>query len=793
MWALRITLAAALLPRLVVNTLALGRSVPHELLTPVTTGEGALPTSTRFVDRDGLFMQERRSEEGARAHPMRLDAFGLRLRQAIVAAEDQRFDSHSGVDWVATTRALVTSVAHGRWISGASTITQQLARTVTHAPRTAAAKLGVMALAVRIEASLSKDEILEQYLNRIDFGPRIVGAEAASEFYFEKASADLSLAESAALAGLPRGPTLYDPRRGGERLRARRDVILDRMLSSGFATAEEVAAAKSEPLVLAPRLTPRPAPHLVSAIVRGAFGVVPGDAVHVATTIDSELQQRAETAARKTARDLEAFGGSAASVVVIENATGDVLAYVGAPDVTDEKRRGANDGVLARRQPGSALKPFVYELGMERRGWTPSTPFADVETSFPAPDGSTFRPRNYDERFHGPVLLRDALGNSFNVPAVRAAEELGVPDLLVRLRSLGFASLDRSASHYGLALALGDGETTLLELANAYATLARGGVALPVRAIRSISRASGEPDVRGPGEATRVLDARAAWMTTDVLADRAARLSSFGEGSVLEFAFPVAAKTGTSKGYRDNIAVGFSSRVTVAVWVGNFDGAPMKGISGITGAGPLFNEVMRAASERWTPGELSAPDGIVQVDVCPLSGGRATEACPHRRRDVARAGAPEHDCAWHARRVVDRANGLLAGPACAVSDVEERVFEDLPPALVPWARSTGRTLAPAASSPRCPAAPGARVDDLRVTFPEDGAQFHLDPAAAGPSGIRVRGRARSGSGVVLVLDGAEREWSDAGVELRLTPGAHVLLLRDRQKAIDGEPVRFTVD
>jgi penicillin-binding protein 1C len=261
---------------------------------------------------------------------------------------------------------------------------------------------------------------------------------------------------------------------------------------------------------------------------------------------------------------------------VLDNATGEILAYLGSHDFEDEPGLGQNDGVLMRRQPGSSLKPFVYALAMERLGFTAATMIPDVETHF-VTSGGDFSPNNYDARFHGPVLLREALASSYNVPAVRTAAALGEANVLAELRELGFATLDRSADDYGVALALGDGETRLLDLANAYATIARRGALLPVRALRAGTLAGGGPAPLPEASARQVMDPSVALVLADVLSDDRARAPSFGRSGPLDLPFPVAAKTGTSKGYRDNIAVGFTREVTVAVWVGNFDGSPMEG------------------------------------------------------------------------------------------------------------------------------------------------------------------------------------------------------------------------
>jgi penicillin-binding protein 1C len=756
-------------------------------LTPLPAELGAAPAydaSVRFVDREGALVKELRAGDGARARWVRLDDMGERVVVAIVAAEDRRFFRHAGVDPLAMLRAALDDAAARRVVSGASTLTQQLARIVVPHRRTLAGKLGEMALALRIEASLSKRAVLEQYLNRAPFGPGLRGVEAASRFYFDKPARDLSLAEAAALAGLPRGPTLYDPRKGTERLRRRRDRVLARIAAGGGAPAAEVARALAEPLVLAPRGGGLGAPHLVQALLAGrvdeAAGALRGRAALVETTLERGLQREVEVLAQSTVRALAARHVTAAAVVVLENATGDVLAYVGSPDAEDAARLGQNDGVLAERQPGSSLKPFVYELAMERRGFTAATVLPDVDTSFASEDGA-YRPQNYDGRYHGPVRLREALANSYNVPAVWTASVLGPDAVVARLREVGLG-LGEAASRYGVAVALGDGEVRLLDLANAYATLARGGVWRPVRAVRSARGPAGEPLPRAPAEPRRILDEASAFVITDVLADKNARVASFGEGSVLELPFPVAVKTGTSKGFRDNVAVGFTPDVTVAVWVGNFDGSPMSGVSGVAGAGPLFHDAMLAASRARAPRPFERPDGIVEAEVCALSGMMPTAACPHTRRELFVAGPgrapPAERCAMHERVAIDRRTGLRAGPGCPEDAVEERTFEAFPPAFAAWAAAAGRPVAPEASSPLCPAPAAsspARAGRLRVAYPPDGARFTLDPSLASRQAIPLRAEAPAGAAHVrLVVDGRAFEVRPPAYVLDwpLAAGAH---------------------
>lgn len=763
------------LPFTLLGLYALTLSVPDIDESPIEPGERE--ESVRVLDRGGVLLREVRAGDGRRARRLALADFGDRLPKALLAAEDKRFYDHTGVDPVAMARAAITSAKEGRVVSGASTLTQQLARNLTGEERTATGKLRVMALALRLERTHDKDKILEAYLNRIEFGPNVRGAEAAAELYFGKPCSELSLAEAAAVASIPRGPTLYDPTRRPGHLVRRRDRVLDRMLEAGLATEDEVARAKAEPLALSPRFSPASAPHFVSAVLRGDLGSVPAAGGTITTSLLAEIQADATEAARRTVTGLEGQGVSAASAVVLDNRTGEILAYVGSPSATDALRLGGNDGVLALRQPGSALKPFVYELGMEKLDLVPSSLLPDIDLSFPGPDGASFRPQNYDGRYHGPVLLRDALGSSFNIPAVHVAERLGTRAVLSRLRDLGFASLEREAEHYGLAIALGDGEVRLLDLANAYATLARGGLVLPIRA----TVPAGETPA-----GTRVLSEREAFLTTHVLADPSARIASFGDDSALELPFDVAAKTGTSKGYRDNFAVGFTPEVTVAVWVGNFDGSPMRGVSGITGAGPLFREVMLSAARHRPPTPFSQPEGIHPVEVCALSGHRAGPDCPHRRVDVLPEGHDHATCSMHERVAVDRASGERAGEDCPPAFVEDRVFEVFPPLYAEWASAVHRPTAPSVFSSRCPPrrpADAARADGVRIVYPRDGARFFVEPDGRLPS---VRVKLSADDSVILSVDGRPAP----GRVLRLSQGEHTLLASSRGST---DEVRVTVE
>jgi penicillin-binding protein 1C len=391
----------------------------------------------------------------------------------------------------------------------------------------------------------------------------------------------------------------------------------------------------------------------------------------VRTTLDLALQREVEAEVRHTVDVLHDRAARHAAAIVLDNRTGAVLAWVGSPDFFADTA-GQVDMVTSLRQPGSTLKPFLYGLAFER-GWTAASVLPDVPRTFHTTTGP-YRPQNYDRQFRGPVRVREALGSSYIVPAVQLAETVGATALLASLREAGFASLDRTADHYGLGLALGNGEVTLLELANAYRALANGGVWRPVQTIAdNASRfvANEERRFLSPGAAVLVLD---------ILTDPIARVPGFGTETPLDLPFPVAAKTGTSRHFTDNWAVGTTAGFTVAVWVGNFSGRPMQGVSGITGAGPLLYRTMLRTAQRYAPGRLPTPEraGATPVRVCRLSGMLANANCatmvewflpgtePTRLDDWQSAGAtslPPEYAEWLA---ADR-NDFVATSASATS------------------------------------------------------------------------------------------------------------------------------
>lgn len=599
--------------------------------------------SLRILDRNGLLLRELLSDRSGRGRWIPLDSLSPRLVRASIVAEDKRFYSHRGVDPLATLRALVQNLQAGKTVSGASTITQQVIRNLYHHPRNIAAKIVEMWLAVRLEHSLSKDEILEQYLNRIPFGNLTFGAEAASQLYFGKSAAELTWAEAAYLMALPKSPTVYNPYIDRTRAEKRQQIIVNKLIEADVLSGNDGTRALSEPLVLFPKSSSFHAPHFVEWVTRNDERR--GD---VRTTLDLPLQWEIEKIIRAEVNRHSGNDVTNAAVLVVENETGHILAYCGSADFFDEHHDGQFDAVLAHRQPGSTLKPFTYALAFQK-GFTPASIIPDVETSIPSEKG-TFTPRNYDNRFHGPVRIRQALACSYNVPAVRVLQDVGVGDLLSLLQRVGFESLGESPSYYGHGLTLGNGEVTLFELTRAYRTLANRGrfsTLSPFPVDTVIQR--------------QVLDERIVFLITDILSDPIARLPAFGYDSPISLPFPCASKTGTSSDYRDNWTVGYTREFTVGVWVGNFDNSPMREISGVTGAGPIFRATMELLYRHRVPPAFTPPRDVIRKTICSASGEIPHHGCPSRMEEFfLPSAAPDRICVVHDE--LGRANWSALSP-----------------------------------------------------------------------------------------------------------------------------------
>ena len=570
---------------------------------------GALRSSTgsvTYTDRNGSVLGTILGADALHTVGVPLAGVSPAFLEAIVAAEDARFWHHGAVDVPAFLRAARDFAIYGEPRSGGSTIEMQLARLLHETPSTIRGKAQQIALSQRIAIASSKAAILRAYVNRVPMGGNIYGVEAAARTYFGEPAADLDLAQASLLAAIPNDPPRLAPGGDWDALRARQHFILRRMASLGEITRGEGERAFRESLAI------RHHDFGIDDAAQALFFLYrrsPDASGRVRTTIDRSLQRFVQAQTQDVVAALQDYHVTDGAALVVDNRTGDVLAYAGSPDYFSDEALGRNDGVQALRQPGSSLKPFTYELALERRAIASTTILADVPASYAIPGGKLYQPADYSGRFSGPVRVRYALANSLNAPAVQVLSRLGVDPFLRRLRELGFGHLDKGPAYYGLGLTLGSGEVSLWELVQAYETMARAGAALPIH-------------LRSEDAAPQSLGDAGEWeLVTDILADPHARAKSFGVGSVLQLPFPAAVKTGTSSDFRDTWTVGFTRDYTVGVWVGNFDGSPMRGVSGVTGAGPLWNRLMlHLYDRRDDPPAFSAPRGFVRTAICATTG-----------------------------------------------------------------------------------------------------------------------------------------------------------------------------
>jgi penicillin-binding protein 1C len=607
------------------------RSLPY--LAPIRAADLVQDDqAVEFSDRNGLVLGTVLTRDQNHTASVLLKDVSPQFIQAILAAEDSRFYQHGPVDLRAMGRAIAEAIQARHIVSGASTITMQLARMLDPTPRTLQGKVQEIWLSWRLAAGMSKDEILQAYINRLPMGGNVYGVEAASRVYFDIPSSDLSVAQASLLAALPNDPTDLNPYDHWDALKQRQTYVLDRMVQDGYLTRHQADWAYQEAIALQPRQQGIiAAPHFLFWL---ASHLPPNAPAHIRTTLELPLQQFVEAQVRQIIHSLSTQNVHQAAALVLDNRSGEILAYVGSTDYFAESQMGRNDGVQALRQPGSTLKPFLYELALEKRVIRPNTILADVPTYYAIPGAKLYRPTDYSETFQGPVRVRIALANSLNVPAVRVLEKVSVPVFLERLHQLGFQHLTHDPNYYGLGLTLGSGEVNLWELAYAYRLIAlqgQEGVGCWVLGVRESGLKDQEiacnnnPNTQHPTPNTP----KDTWaLITDMLSDRHARARSFGVDSVLSLPFSAAVKTGTSSDFRDTWTVGFTTDYTVATWVGNFDGQPMHQVSGVTGAAPLWSRILLHLYEHHDPGPFAKPETLVQRPICALSGMRPTPACP---------------------------------------------------------------------------------------------------------------------------------------------------------------------
>lgn len=663
---------------------------------PVTLPEA--PQSPRVLDRHGVLIAELPGPGKRAGQP--LDQLPPSLSQALIAAEDHRYRSHLGVDPIAVLRAIRANLQAGGVTEGASTLPMQLARSCWTRPPGLRGKVWEAAWALRLSAHLDKDTLLTEYANRVYFGHQAWGVDAASQAYFDRSPDSLSIAQAALLASLLPQPSVLDPSRNPAGALQARDRVLQQLHSLGYLDQEALALALAEPVELHPAAPSSDAPHFLRQLA-----LRPGDNP---STLDLGLQRQVQALVQAHLASLSERSVDHAAVVVLDTQSSEILAYVGSGGWHLED--GQVDGAQSPRSPGSTLKPFLYAQALERRDITLATLLSDSTGAWTTTHGA-YIPRNYDERDLGPLRARVALATSRNLPAVRLLETVGVASFQKRLSDLGIATLDRRADHYGLGLVLGSGEVTLLDLAGAYAAMARLGKVHPPQGTPS---AQSSRQIGDPG---------AWWLTLHALDDPDARAPAFGADSVLEPAHPLAAKTGTSVGWRDNWAVGATPQVVVAVWVGNFDGRPMASVSGVSGAGPLMAQVVALAHDPQGQQDFPRPNSIVRAPICLPSGMAPSTLCPNVVPErFLRGTQPTDPDTWWTLAELDEGGALATGCPGATPSVLLRY----PSAVRSWAQAAGQDPWPTHDRSCITETPRASTAG-RILSPAADSVWYLDP------------------------------------------------------------------
>jgi 1A family penicillin-binding protein len=793
----------------------------------------AVVPSTKIYDRYGRLLYEIIGSHAGKHTPLSLDEIPLYLRQATIATEDASFYTNPGVDAKAILRAIVINLRGGEVLSGGSTITQQLARNVLLPPeeriqRTLTRKLRETILAWRLARTYSKDEILALYLNETYYGNLAYGVEAAAQAYFGKSVAELDLAECALLAGLPQSPALYNPLTDPEAAKERQAVVLDLMVKQGYIDEAQAQLAREEQLHFASVPFPIRAPHFVMHVRRLledelGLATLEQGGLQVHTTLDLDMQDTARWIVQCRLEQLsEQRGGLPdrnvrnAALVALDPWTGEILTMLGSPDYFNPRIDGAVNVTLATRQPGSSIKPITYATAFDPRRtepYTPATMVSDVRTAFLTKEGDPYVPVNYDHLHRGPVLLRQSLASSFNLAAVKVLDHVGLEDMTALARRLGITTLDDS-ERFGLALTLGGGEVRLLELAAAYAAFANGGHKVEPTAILRIEDSQGNVlrEWR-PETGEQVLDRRVAYLMTDILSDDVARIAGFGEGSVLKLSRPAAVKTGTTTDWRDNWTVGYTPELVVGVWAGNADNEPMRHVSGVAGAAPIWHDFVEEVLKGHPVQEFAEPEGLVRVEVCSLSGKLPSPHCPHRKTELFIAVTePREYCTMHRPVQIDITTGMLATGACPPEQVVERVYTFLPAEAVEWGRKQG---IPQPPTEYCPLHSEAGMQDDRVpisnlqspisivmTSPDPFSVFRLSPTLPlGDQQIEVAARPAEEtvvSKLTLYVDGeplAELATPPYRSLWPLTPGEHAFHAEGYDATgsrLTSEPVYVTV-
>lgn len=627
-------------------------------------------SSTVFYDREGKVLFELYKDRNR--VPVTLNEIADPMKQATIAIEDKNFYKHQGISQTGIIRAFFSTLFGGN-LQGGSTITQQLIKNVVlDSRRSIGRKVKEVILAVVVEKRYTKDQIFELYLNEAPYGGSLWGIGSAAQGYFGKSPKDLTVVESAILAGLPQRPTYYSPFIGEKDAWKRRAKdVLRRMREDRYITRkqEQDAIAQLDKMKFSQSRESLNAPHYVFYVrdqIEKEFGPkVLEQGLRVKTTLSSEVQKNTEKIVREEVQKLKSAKVGNGAAVVLDSKSGEVLAMVGSYNYNDEKYGNFN-AALGLRQPGSSIKPITYAAAFEK-GYTPSTVLMDLKTVFPSQGGKDYIPVNYDGKFRGPMQLRFALGNSINLASVKLLAMVGIRDFLQKANDMGIKTLaptQKNMDRFGLAITLGGGEVTLVDLTSAYSVFPREGIQKEPQSIVEIKDYKGKTILKQKESAERrVLSKETAFIISHILSDNNARLIAFGGSSYLRVpGKTVAVKTGTTDDKRDNWTLGYTNDVTVGVWVGNNDNSPMdpRIASGITGASPIWNRIMSDLLKKYKDGIQSKPDGVTALNVDAYLGGLPKDGQPTRSEYFKKGTEPKDVSPAYKKLKISKSTGKLA-------------------------------------------------------------------------------------------------------------------------------------
>lgn len=623
--------------------LTLGISV-FTFLVFWTDTANKFPGTTKIYDKNGTLLYEFSHNFVKSNIPVRLENISDYLQDVAVVTEDSSFWSNYGFDARAILRAIFFNTIGGREVSGASTITQQLVRTVVFIDQPGSLKSYIKKIreiitAVRLNLFSNKKSILQDYLNFVYFGNGFYGVESASKGYYGKSASVLSLAESAFLIGIISSPEKYNPHTHYEEAKKRQEYILNLMLVKNKISKEQFNTAKDESVAILKNDSSIRAPHFVN-YVKNKFdklGIKSKSGASIYTTLDySEYEKAREIATFWVNMLGSEHNLSNASLIMLDNKSGAVRVMLGGVNYFDSKNSGEVNMAEARRQPGSAIKPITYAVSFEE-GYTPATPLDDIKKVYPTKSGEGYSPRDYDNKFRGVVLVREALASSLNIPAVEMLSRIGLPKFISTARNFGITTFDR-ADKYDLAITLGGGEVTLLELSNAYATFAREGEFMPTYSIESILDDNGKVLFKHRPQKSILAftknNKQISYLISDILSDPRARMISFGEKNPLVLSHKAAVKTGTTTDWHDIWTIGYTPDFTVGVWVGNNNNAPMKKISGVLGAAPIWSQFFEEVLKGIPNKEFIRPKGIISKWICKDTGLLYNDSCPQKLNEI---------------------------------------------------------------------------------------------------------------------------------------------------------------